>query len=565
MTSFRIEGLDKNLASDLRRGLSIPNQFARFRIRGPLFYPQALLDDMKRARLFLARRGYPSAEIKPRFEPQDTKQKFSLIFEVTTGSPVVIDSISMEGFPPSLESEARQMLPLRVGLVFSEVSLEQALASLESKMNHAGFANAHVEADLERTAPSRIKITLKAVPGVVYRFGGVIVEGASADLVPLVKKTASVRTGALYSPLIIQHAQNNLRLLDLFRKIRLTTQEAAPDTLDLHADLAGRKLRTIESGVGYWTDDQIRLHARWVHRNLLRAGRGLSVGGSASRFLQTASVSLWWPALIGARSREVASAKIESQREESYNLLSTGGELFTIYRHSFTTTTRIGISVSNIDVNVKTKRTEAFAERGGLLSVVSFRWTRNGTDDRILPTRGAITWVRTEWAPNGFLSDNHYISLETTNTLYLSLSKRTVFANRITAGAASPTGESVDLLPNKRFYAGGSSSMRGFKRRKLGPLDGSGAPLGGEAKLEASVELRFPLISRLHGALFLDTGQVWSTIDDFSIDAMEIAVGPGLMVQTPVGPIRADIGWRVTDREPTQPRWVFHLSVGHSS
>jgi outer membrane translocation and assembly module TamA len=137
-----------------------------------------------------------------------------------------------------------------------------------------------------------------------------------------------------------------------------------------------------------------------------------------------------------------------------------------------------------------------------------------------------------------------------------------VFATRLLLGLAEPTGESTDLLPNKRFYAGGASSMRGFARRKLGPLDATGAPIGGEAKLEASVELRFPMFWRIQGTAFADAGQVWLTRNDVTADNIEVAVGPGLWFATPVGPIRTDLGYRLTYHDTSQSRWAFHFSIG---
>jgi outer membrane translocation and assembly module TamA len=104
--------------------------------------------------------------------------------------------------------------------------------------------------------------------------------------------------------------------------------------------------------------------------------------------------------------------------------------------------------------------------------------------------------------------------------------------------------------------------MRGFGRRKLGPLDDDGAPLGGEAKVEASVELRFPLISKFHATTFVDAGQVWAKYEDITLDDVEVAVGPGLWFNTIVGPIRGDVAYRLTLYETSQPRWMFHFSIG---
>jgi outer membrane protein insertion porin family len=147
--------------------------------------------------------------------------------------------------------------------------------------------------------------------------------------------------------------------------------------------------------------------------------------------------------------------------------------------------------------------------------------------------------------------------------MYRSLGGGLVLAARIRAGAAEPLGDSEDLLPNKRFFAGGATSMRGFKRHKLGPLDDDGSPLGGQSKLETSLELRFPIAGRVGGVIFADAGQVWPGGRAFELDELEFAAGPGVVVRTPIGPIRGDVGFRLTDLDDTQPAQVYHLSIGH--
>ena len=104
--------------------------------------------------------------------------------------------------------------------------------------------------------------------------------------------------------------------------------------------------------------------------------------------------------------------------------------------------------------------------------------------------------------------------------------------------------------------------MRGFHRKMLGPLDQNGAPLGGDALFLGSIEFRIPVVWRLRAALFADAGQVWARANEVSPRQIEVAVGPGLMLQTPVGPIRVDFGHRVRKVQAGQPDNVLQLSLG---
>ncbi|HET9232901.1 MAG TPA: BamA/TamA family outer membrane protein, partial [Candidatus Eisenbacteria bacterium] len=108
----------------------------------------------------------------------------------------------------------------------------------------------------------------------------------------------------------------------------------------------------------------------------------------------------------------------------------------------------------------------------------------------------------------------------------------------------------------------GINSNRGFERRMLGPLYPDNEPAGGEARLESLTELRIPLFWRLSCAVFFDIGQVWSRVETMNLGDLEPSAGGALMIDTPVGPIRADIGYRLGD-SGDQPDHVFHFLIGH--
>ena len=86
---------------------------------------------------------------------------------------------------------------------------------------------------------------------------------------------------------------------------------------------------------------------------------------------------------------------------------------------------------------------------------------------------------------------------------------------------------------------------------------------GGAAKLESSVELRFPLFRSLFGATFVDAGQVWRRFEDARGKDVEVASGLGLMIKTPAGPLRIDYAWRLTHQDKIEPRAQFHFSIGN--
>ena len=103
----------------------------------------------------------------------------------------------------------------------------------------------------------------------------------------------------------------------------------------------------------------------------------------------------------------------------------------------------------------------------------------------------------------------------------ISIDKNNSVAFHFAAGIAYPYGNS-DILPfEKRYFAGGANSVRGWSVRSLGPGKYNGADKGinfinqsGDIKLDMSLEYRAYLFWKLHGALFVDAGNIW-TIRDY--------------------------------------------------
>ena len=93
---------------------------------------------------------------------------------------------------------------------------------------------------------------------------------------------------------------------------------------------------------------------------------------------------------------------------------------------------------------------------------------------------------------------------------------RTQVATRLLAGVVIPYGNSQYVPYSEQFYIGGANSIRAFTARTIGPSSYhpeaglySYLDQTGDVKLEANVELRFPIVGNLYGATFLDAGNVW--------------------------------------------------------
>jgi outer membrane protein insertion porin family len=122
-----------------------------------------------------------------------------------------------------------------------------------------------------------------------------------------------------------------------------------------------------------------------------------------------------------------------------------------------------------------------------------------------------------------------------------------------------------DVPVYERFYAGGANTIRGYKERYVGPRDrGSDEPIGGDAILVGNIEISFPVYEKvIKGAVFYDVGNVWPRINDFLDNATQFksGIGVGVRVKTPLGPVKVDYGYPLSENHQDKKEGQFYFSM----
>ncbi|HMI03240.1 MAG TPA: BamA/TamA family outer membrane protein [Pedobacter sp.] len=179
-----------------------------------------------------------------------------------------------------------------------------------------------------------------------------------------------------------------------------------------------------------------------------------------------------------------------------------------------------------------------------------------------------------------------FVRLETDLRNYYKLTRNVVWANRLNLGYGYAYGNSNTLPFVRQFFAGGSNDIRAFRARALGPgtykmSDTEFADQGGDIKAMLNTELRFKIVSVLHGALFADAGNIWLRKEDKgtpatddapatlgkpgsgfkfknALNELAVGTGAGLRVDATIFVIRLDVAFPI--RKPyLEPgkRWVI--------
>lgn len=187
---------------------------------------------------------------------------------------------------------------------------------------------------------------------------------------------------------------------------------------------------------------------------------------------------------------------------------------------------------------------------------------------------------------------SQYVKMQADYAFTHNFSDRTSLAMHVGAGVAIPYGNSSVVPFEKRFYAGGANSVRGWGVRTLGP--GSFATRNsqnsfiyqcGDIRFDASIEFRSKLFWVIEGAAFVDAGNIW-TIRDYAdqpggvfkfgkfYEQLALAYGVGLRMNFTYFLVRLDMGMKAHDPASGQEHWPmfspnfkrdseFHFSVGY--
>jgi outer membrane protein assembly factor BamA len=195
------------------------------------------------------------------------------------------------------------------------------------------------------------------------------------------------------------------------------------------------------------------------------------------------------------------------------------------------------------------------------------RLTTSGLADRrndpFDPNRGWFASANLELSRPSLGSDISFLKGFLQYYHFVPVRRGMVLASAARVGLAR-TFEGEVLIPSERFFAGGANSVRGYREDDLGARDPVfGDALGGQALLVLNEELRFPIYRWLRGVGFVDVGNIYPEVGDLSFSDLQVGVGAGVRLDTPVGLFRIDLGIPANPRE-IDPAWRVYFGLGHA-
>lgn len=512
--------------------------------------------------------GFTRAEVlPPEVWPEAGPEGAVVVFTVREGPRSLVRYISFTGVAALPAERLREAAGLREGEPYRAADMQPAADRVRAVYARAGYARCvvTVRPDFgEDRAAVDLRFTVEE--GRPLRLGAVAVTGNGRTARRVIVRELPLATGDPLDPQALAKGKTSLYDLGLFREVRYVLPEPVSPGAPQDLVLAVRERPTgfVGFGAGYASDERFRGFVEAGEQNLFGTGRGLRWKSKLSTIGYRHDLFYQEPWFLDHRLRGEADLYLERRDEDGYDLLRRGLTLgvnrellhrlvLTLrYRHEF-------INYSNVvpDLTEELGPLESF-NIGSVFAQLDY----DRRDNPISPRSGSFHLASVEFARPILGGDASFTKYQLGTTWYLPLGSGAEFALGLRGGFTRLLIGSGDLPLSERFFLGGDRTVRGYAFKEIGAKDDAGTPLGGTVYALGNLELRFDILGKLRGVLFLDAGELWAEQSGLPASGLKASVGAGLRYETLVGPIRLDWGRKLRpDAGTTSSRW--HLTIGH--
>jgi len=529
--------------------------------------------DVIRIKHFYERRGFPDVKVDYEAKEGNRSWKKKVIFKITEHQPIIIKNLTYSCQADSatksyiLESidfnKTKKKLPYQPGKRYATINQPDVKGGLINTMKNLGFAYARVTIAAQvDSAFKQADLNITLEPGPKTYIDSVEVTGRYNVSENFVIRQSGLKKGQLFSAKKLQDSQRELFNHPLFRFATIGVPKQPHDSsIVLQVRVRENALHTISGKVGFGRDEYARGEVTWTNRNIWNLGHQFTTSARASFIEQRLSMDYLLPYIFNNKSSIVINPFGQHLLEPSYELFRYGFNNSFVYQYTRSTTGSISYELTrNRELTQNTFSNLPDSVRKYNISAIQLSgYYGQGF------LGNQVGWVVQPYAEfSGLLGSAAFkfekLSLDVRR--YFQLNKSLKLAGRVQGGTIFYT-QSDSLPSNIRFYAGGTNTVRGWSRQSLGPkrviLDENGnfkryVPTGGHVLFNFNVELRQQLDFFINGlglAVFLDGGQVWSDIKDTGNRPIQYGAGGGFRYQSPIGPVRVDIGYKLnpTDQD----------------
>lgn len=547
--------------------------------------------------------GFPFARVTDALVRYDEKgEQVTLEITIDEGPLVRIGSIELRGVEGEAARDLRERIRDEPGSRLRDDRLEQTRQSIEGYFKDRGHALVRTEEELHFYG-QQADVIYRCFPGPQVRVDSIFVEPLVRTRRGTVVRELTLEPGDLLTPKGLLESRRRLLDTGIFHSVRVQPEiaDSTAGRANLRVTARERKKGWVGAGAGFSSADQLRFLAEWGLRNLGGHGRRISWNGELYYSLDPdfrapgasfqeglARVDYLEPRVFHTRNRATLSTYLQWLQEESFHERIVGYS-FGLFRE-ISLATRLSTAIETREVWT----TEAGVRPRHTTRFVRFDAVNDRRDNPFNASIGRYLQGQVEYA-GGLLGGTNEFGRISLGWHGYTSRRNWVLAGRVRAGFIEPFSNAITRVAEspstpeslrvarvpweERFRLGGSNTIRGYAENEVGLLNERHEAIGGLSMVLANAEVRFPLFWIVQAGLFFDAGNVWADPERFSFERVIDGItesdydpfnlfygaGGGLRFLTPVGPLRADYGFKLgSGREPGQNAGELHVALGQA-
>ncbi len=507
-------------------------------------------------------------EPKPEQESQAKKLGLVVSIQIEEGHPYHFGQTELND---KLAGTLHHLAPMppQPGDAFSRKSIESYRLQLFNQLRNLGYnepkLNLRVTVNPEKHL---VDSKVQGDPGQQVSIAEIVVRGNLYVSSNRILELMRIHPGETFHGLSEENSLLRLYQTGLFRKAEIQHEPMPENKIRLVIQVEEIERYLLEPEIGYGSYEQLRGGIGFQMRHLQFLDPlfifDLDSRAMVSRRGHRVVTSLTDPNVLSSDTAFSVQAELRRREEPSFTDESLGFST-SLSRPLFSPRTlgRIGYTFKehrdgNVDVVDPAAGITDYTEANSFAEI-----SRDQRDNVLMPRSGYRWATGVQWldpALGGSISLTH---LRAGFTYYQPLFGKSAQVVLNAQSAWLFPGEGSDAVPiSQRLFNGGENSVRSFDESELSPLDINGDPVGGDYRNIFNLELRWQAFKFLELAGFADAGNTGSKVQDYDLRDMRYAVGGGLRVLTPIGPLRFDAAHN-PDRMPKEEDWILHFSIGY--